>query len=80
MSVGVYLKESIIRAGFEYATREQVPLCGFLGDDCVTLQHTPEIQVYQLRLVTLSRTENRPDYCPAIRDFAQCVSTSYAVV
>lgn len=46
MSVaGVCLRESIVRAGFEYATREEVPLCGFLGDDCVTLHHTPEIQV-----------------------------------
>lgn len=34
-----------MKAAFEYSVREDVTLCGFLGDDCVTLKHTPEIQV-----------------------------------
>ncbi len=44
-NVGVYLEESIVRAAFEYSIRENVSLSGFLGDECVTMRHTPEIQV-----------------------------------
>ena len=44
-NVGVYLEKSIVRAAFEYSIRENVSLSGFLGDECVTLRHTPEIQV-----------------------------------
>ena len=42
---GVYLEDSIVRAAFEYSVREHVTLCAFLGDHCITLKHTPEIQV-----------------------------------
>ena len=42
---GVYLEDSIVKAAFEYSVREDVTLCAFLGDDCITLKHTPEIQV-----------------------------------
>ena len=42
---GVYLEASIVKAAFEYSLREDVSLCGFLGDDCITMKHTPEIQV-----------------------------------
>ena len=45
MAAGVYLEKSIVQAAFEYSLRENVTLCGFLGDECVTLKHTPEIQV-----------------------------------
>ena len=48
MAAGVYLEKSIVQAAFEYSLRENVTLCGFLGDECVTLKHTPEIQVRQL--------------------------------
>lgn len=34
-----------MKAAFEYSLREDVSLCGFLGDDCITMKHTPEIQV-----------------------------------
>ena len=42
---GMYLEASIVKAAFEYSSREDVTLCAFLGDDCVTLKHTQEIQV-----------------------------------
>jgi len=42
---GVYLEKSIVRAAFEYSIWENVSLSGFLGDECVTMRHTPEIQV-----------------------------------
>ncbi|DBA90100.1 TPA: hypothetical protein ACH3X1_003418 [Trebouxia sp. C0004] len=41
----VYLEKSIVRAAFEYSIRENVSLSGFLGDECVTMRYTPEIQV-----------------------------------
>ena len=44
-NAGVYLEKSIVRAAFEYSIRENVSLSGFLGDECVTMRHTPEIQV-----------------------------------
>lgn len=44
-NAGVYLKKSIVRAAFEYSIRENVSLSGFLGDECVTMRYTPEIQV-----------------------------------
>ncbi len=44
-NAGVYLEKSIVRAAFEYSLRENVSLSGFLGDECVTMRHTPEIQV-----------------------------------
>ncbi|KAL0018066.1 hypothetical protein WJX77_011460 [Trebouxia sp. C0004] len=40
----VYLEKSIVRAAFEYSIRENVSLSGFLGDECVTMRYTPEIQ------------------------------------
>lgn len=40
----MYLEKSIVQAAFEYSIRENVTLCGFLGDECVTMRHTPEIQ------------------------------------
>ncbi|KAL3144565.1 hypothetical protein ABBQ32_004294 [Trebouxia sp. C0010 RCD-2024] len=40
----VYLEPSIVKAAFEYSARENVTLSAFLGDDCVTMKHTPEIQ------------------------------------
>ncbi len=45
LTAGVYLAKSIVQAAFEYSIKEDISLCGFLGDDCVTMKHTPEIQV-----------------------------------
>lgn len=38
----------MVRAAFEFAAERDVPLAGFLGDECVTLRMTPELEVCQL--------------------------------
>lgn len=43
---GATLPPDVVRAAFEYAERTGAPICGFLGDECVTLgAMTPEIQL-----------------------------------
>ena len=37
----------MVRAAFELAAERNVPLAGFLGDECVTLRMTPELEVRQ---------------------------------
>lgn len=63
--VGVYLEASIVRAAFEYSLREDVSLSGFLGDDCVTLKHTPELQVQPaVERCFVLRAKLAQSYCP----------------
>lgn len=42
---GKDLPPSIVRSAFQYAAEMRVPLCAFLGDTCVTLELTDELQV-----------------------------------
>ena len=39
-----HLDEAVVRAAFEYSLQQDVPLCGFLGDDCVTARMHPELE------------------------------------
>lgn len=39
---------SIVRSAFQYAADMRVPFCAFLGDTCVTLVLTDELQVRDL--------------------------------
>ena len=48
---GAELPSGVVRAAFEYAAERNVPLAGFLGDECVTLRMTPELEVRQLSRV-----------------------------
>ncbi|BDA50944.1 probable endoribonuclease YbeY at N-terminal half [Coccomyxa sp. Obi] len=41
---GKDLPPSIVRSAFQYSTDMRVPLCAFLGDTCVTLEMTDELQ------------------------------------
>ena len=43
------LPREVVRAAFEYAAAEDVPICGFLGEECVTIKQTPEIQELHTR-------------------------------
>lgn len=42
---GAELPAGVVRAAFEFAAERNVPLAGFLGDECVTLKMTPELEV-----------------------------------
>ncbi len=42
---GAALPRAVVSAAFEYAGATGVPLAGFLGDECVTLRMTPELEV-----------------------------------
>ena len=42
---GAQLPPEVVRAAFEFAAERNVPLAGFLGDECVTLRMTPELEV-----------------------------------
>ena len=45
---GAMLPRAVVSAAFEYAAATGVPLAGFLGDECVTLRMTPELEVLPL--------------------------------
>ena len=42
---GAALDRAVVRAAFEYADQNGVPLCAFLGDSCATLRMAPELEV-----------------------------------
>ncbi len=42
---GAALPRAVVSAAFEFASATGVPLAGFLGDECVTLRMTPELEV-----------------------------------
>jgi hypothetical protein len=44
-ATGKDLPASIVEEAFQYASGQHVPLVAFLGDDCVTLRMTNELQV-----------------------------------
>lgn len=41
---GSHVDGSVVRQAFEYAQRHSIPLCGFLGEECVTLEMTQELE------------------------------------
>ncbi|KAK9794386.1 hypothetical protein WJX73_003896 [Symbiochloris irregularis] len=41
---GKTLPPAVVEAGFKYSMEAGIPLSAFLGDECVTLQHAPELQ------------------------------------
>ena len=47
---GENLPSAVVEAAFRYSLEQDVPLAAFLGDDCVTLRQTPELQVRCSRL------------------------------
>ena len=42
---GKSLPPAVVRMGFDYSIQHGVPLAGFLGDECITLKMTPELEV-----------------------------------
>ena len=42
---GKSLPPAVVRMGFDYSMQHDVPLAGFLGDECITLKMTPELEV-----------------------------------
>ena len=42
---GSNLPPSVVREAFQYSLEQNAPLCGFLGDTCVTLRMTDELKV-----------------------------------
>ena len=55
---GAELPSGVVRAAFEYAAERNVPLAGFLGDECVTLRMTPELEVRQLSRICFLQAVN----------------------
>lgn len=41
---GGTLPSDIVRQAFEFAQNQGVSVCGFLGEECVTIEMTPEVQ------------------------------------
>lgn len=41
---GAQLDEEVVRRAFEYSLEHGIPLCGFLGEECVTLEMAPELE------------------------------------
>lgn len=41
---GGQLPMDVVRAAFEFSARHDVPVCGFLGEECVTHKMHPELE------------------------------------
>jgi hypothetical protein len=48
---GATLPEDVVRAAFEFSAAHDVPLCGFLGEECVTHKMHPELEELHYRWV-----------------------------
>ena len=51
---GGTLPEDVVRAAFEFSAAHDVPLCGFLGEECVTHKMHPELEELHHRWVLRS--------------------------
>ena len=48
---GGALPADVVRAAFEFSAAHDVPLCGFLGEECVTHKMHPELEELHYRWV-----------------------------